>query len=93
MFHFLITPYLLDIFYVLGALTPFYFIIRFYGYIKSIITKNYKYKKEIIFAIILVLIGYELALRIFCEFIIVYFNMYDELKNIKEIVNEIHRPN
>lgn len=86
MFNFLITPYLIDIFYILGAFAPFYFLIRFYDYIKTIFTKHYKYKKEIIFAIILLIISYELALRIFCEFIIVYFNMYEELKNIKELL-------
>ena len=86
MFNFLITPYLLDIFYIIGALMPFYFLICFYGYIKTALMKYYKYKKELIFVIILLLVGYEIALRIFCEFIIVYFNMYEELKDIKDLL-------
>jgi len=82
MFHFLITPYLINIAYILGVIFPFFLIYYFYDYLKFIVTKKYKYKFKIILGIVFMILMYEVMLRIFFEFIIVYFNMYDELKAI-----------
>jgi len=79
MFKFLITPYLIDIFYILGVIFPFYLIYCFYDKIQFL----FKMKK-LIFVIIFMIIIYEIMLRVFCEFIIVYFNMYEELAKIGE---------
>jgi len=84
MFNFLITPYLINIAYILGFIFPFFLIYYFYDNIKFIITKKYKYKLKIILGIIFIIIMYEIMLRIFFEFIIVYFNMYEELKLINK---------
>ena len=79
MFHFLITPYLLNIAYILGMIFPFYIIYIFYDKIQFM----FKVRKLLI-AIILSIIMYEIMLRVFFEFIIVYFNMYEELQKIGE---------
>ena len=81
MFKFLITPYIINIAYVLGIIFPFFLIYYFYYDIKNFInTSSNKFKT--IMAIIFIVFLYEIMLRIFFEFIIVYFNMYHELKTI-----------
>jgi len=79
MFKFLITPYLIDIAYILGVIFPFYIIYFFWDKIK------YLFKiRKILIGIIFVILMYEIMLRVFFEFLIVYFNMYEELKLIGE---------
>ena len=79
MFEFLITPYIISIAYIIGVLFPFYLIYIFYDKIQFI----FKVKKLLI-GIILVIILYEIMLRVLFEFMIVYFNMYEELQKIGE---------
>ena len=79
MFRFLITPYLIDIAYIIGVIFPFYIIYLFYYKIKYLL----KIKKVLI-GIVLVIFMYEIMLRVFFEFIIVYFSIYEELKEIKK---------
>ena len=84
MFKFLITPYLVDIAYILGSLFPFFLIYYFYDKIHFIFTKEYKYKVKFLLLLAISIIMYEIMLRVFFEFIIVYFNMYEELQKIGE---------
>jgi len=84
MFEFLITPYLINIAYILGFIFPFFMIYYFWDKIKYLITKDYKYKFKIIFAIIFIILFYEIMLRVFFEFIVVYFNIYNELQIIEK---------
>ena len=79
MFKFLITPYLINIAYILGFILPFYLIYIFYDKIQFI----FKVKKLLI-GVILIIIMYEIMLRVFFEFMIVYFNIYEELQKIGE---------
>jgi len=82
MFNFLITPYLIDIAYIFGVFFPFLVIYYFWDKLKIIFNKEYKYKLKIILFIVFMIFFYEMMLRVFFEFIIVYFNMYEELKKI-----------
>jgi len=86
MFNILITPYLISIAYIMGSFFPFFLLYYFWDQLKFIFTKHYKYKIKIIIGIIFILFFYEIIIRIFFEFIIVYFNMYEELKKIKNLV-------
>jgi len=83
MFEFLVTPYIINIAYILGFIFPFYLIYIFYDKIQFVF-KN----KKLLLGFILVIILYEIMLRIFFEFMIVYFHMFNELKEIKLLIKK-----
>jgi len=74
-FNILITPYVIGIVYVLGALAIPFISLSFFSKFKENLG-NLKYR---LYLLMILVIG-EVLWRIFCEFFIVYFKIYLSLQ-------------